>query len=511
MGLIDTLAARLGYAKTQPVQAPGWALASAYQERYNIPAGEDVEQQAKLFQKLTWVQIAVSTIAQTAAGASFDVKQRKGEDLVDVPNHDFELLLSKPNPLMSRFEFLEATFAYRALCGNCYWWLNRSSEDAPPEELWIIPPNKIQPVPDGKLYLKGYVYDDGTKKWPLEVWEVCHFKRFHPLNKFVGLSPIEALATVAVGDIKMQEWNTKFFGKNNAKVPGALAYSDWIDDGRWEQMKADIRRDHGGTERNLMMIRGAGSGGVSWLTMAMSQKDMEFLNARTFTKEEIFALFAPGLASVLAVNATEANSTAGMNTLLSMAIWPAHVAVAEKIGNDVLPAYGDDLVGEFEDVRQVDTAVELQEQAAYERSHSIDEVRKKYYSDDPIGDQRGILLPAEVGRGLTDARAPEDKPPPPPPPQFGGAKPPPQLPGPTGDVVEGQVVAPEAADLAKWERKALSRLKDGKRPACDFDSEHIGEPTALAIKAALGGATTAQGVRAAFVAASFQGGAQAEG
>ena len=38
---------------------------------------------------------------------------------------------------------------------------------------------------------------------------------------------------------------------------------------------------------------------------------MQFLEERNFTKEEIFGKLAPGLASVLAVNATEANALAG--------------------------------------------------------------------------------------------------------------------------------------------------------------------------------------------------------
>ncbi len=72
--------------------------------------------------------------AQTAAVTPFSVKRRVGEELRDLPNHPFEQLLSRPNPLDSQFELLEATFAYRRLCRNAYWWLNQEDPDAPPDE-----------------------------------------------------------------------------------------------------------------------------------------------------------------------------------------------------------------------------------------------------------------------------------------------------------------------------------------------------------------------------------------
>ena len=141
--------------------------------------------------------------------------------------------------------------------------------------------------------LRGYLYDTGNgNPLPLELSEVVHFRRFHPLNSFVGLSPIEALAVVATGDMAAQRWNTNFFDKNNAKMPGVLAFRDPIPDPDWERMRRDVKEEYGGTKRSLMMMRGVGDG-VQWITTAMSQGDMQFLEGRTFTKEEIFAIYAP--------------------------------------------------------------------------------------------------------------------------------------------------------------------------------------------------------------------------
>jgi phage portal protein BeeE len=151
--------------------------------------------------------------------------QLTGEETDAIENHPFELLLRRPNPLYSRTEFLEATYSYRALTGTAYWWLNKANETAAPDEMWVLPTEKITPVPDGHMFIRGYLFDPGGTEQPilLEAHEVVQFRKWHPRNPFVGLSPVEALATIAAGDMKMQEWNTNLFAKDNAKMPNALA------------------------------------------------------------------------------------------------------------------------------------------------------------------------------------------------------------------------------------------------------------------------------------------------
>jgi HK97 family phage portal protein len=416
--MLDRVVGWLGYARADECRAaaapaePGaqqWLYALGDAWRYGVPDASGAEAQAGFYQRLSWVQIAVQALAQVAAGTNLMVKRRRpGEHLEDIAAHPFEVLLQHPNPYHSRFEFLEATFAYRALTGNAYWFLNRLDAQQVPLELWVIPPHMIQPVPDGHSYIRGYLFCSGTgAEIALEPWEVVHFKRFNPLNPFVGLSPLEALRYTASGDLKMQEWNRNFFAQDNAKLPGALAFADPINDTDWERIKADLKREHGGAERRLMLLRNAGQGGVQWIPMGLNQTDMQFLAGRQFTKEEIFAVFAPGLASVLDVNATEANARSGRASFLDFAVWPALCAVAEKITRNVLPAYalqeqpapqgaapaGASLVGVFEDIRVTERELRTRERegdfrerelrlaeiGTYAQFHSREEVRERYY------------------------------------------------------------------------------------------------------------------------------------
>lgn len=460
MNLLDRVLNRTATKAAAP-QYPAWLRAGATNETWRIPELSTAERQAQLYAKLSWLQIAVNIVAQTAAGAALNVLERRGDAKKPITNHPFEMLLAQPNPLQSRFELLEATFSWRKVAGNCYWWLNRTAPDAPPQEIWIIPAYQIQPIPDGNSFLRGYLYDVGDgKPIPLDVHEVCHFKSWNPLSKYVGLSLIESLAIDAAADIAAQRYKANFFGKDNAKAAGILAFKDYIEEGRWNRLRADYAEQHGGTQnKQLLWLRGAGDG-VNYVQTQMSSADMEYLSQRTFTKEQIFNLVAPGLASILAVNATEANSVAGKDTFLSMVVYPQHVAVAEKISNDILLAYGPNLLAEFEDVRRVDTEIELKEQEMYARFHTVDEVRQKFYGDGPM---------------------PEP--------------PPPAQPTPQPDML---AQAGKALDRQRWQSKAFKSVAGGRGAEVAFDPDYLSEDEAMEIRAALKRARSADDIRAAF-------------
>lgn len=374
-----------------------WLLETGAAEKYTLPDPSTYAHQAEMFRRLSWVLQAVNMVASAGALTDFEVARIvAGKEPKDIPNHEFEFLLQHPNDMDSRYEFLYATIAYWKLNGNAYWHLNRVDENSKPDELWVIPPSMISPVPDGKMFLKGYVYYPGNgREIFMEPWQILHFKSFNPFSRFLGLSAMESIALVAHGDLGMQDWNTRLFKENNARLPGILTFEQFIEQGTWDKIKDDTRE--ASRKRDLLMLRGVGQGGVNWLQNAVSQKDMEFLAGRKFNREEIYNTLAPGAYSMVSENATEANSLTGRAVFNELSVYPMHVMMGEKITNGILPVYGGrPLIGKFEDVRVSDRALSLKEQEEYAKSHTIAEIRQEFYGDDPLGDDRDALLPIEV-------------------------------------------------------------------------------------------------------------------
>jgi HK97 family phage portal protein len=435
------------------------------------------DEAAMMYQRLSWVNTAITIFAQTAAITPLNVLRMAGDQTEDIKNHPFEKLLLRPNPNQSRFEFLEATFAFYRM-GDAYWWINQPDGFAAPAEIWVLPPHSIRPVDSGNLMIDGYIYTSQTgAEWPIPANQVVHFKSFNPFNQFLGSQRMESIAMAAKGDLAQQRWNLNLFARDNAKLPGGLAFADMVNETDWRALKSEIAANWGGSNRSgPVMLRGVGSGGVQWISMAMSQQEMEFIASRTFTREEIYSVLAPGSASILSVNATEANAKTGKQTLIDLAVWPSMVSVAQKITNDLLPLYGPDLIAEFDDIRITDKAMQIAEEQAYSRTHTVAETREKFYGDKPLGDQRDSLFPGQVVPEPAPAQnqdAPDT---------------------PAGDDL--------LAALETWKAKAIKRLKASGSAGCEFTHDSIPASLEGAIAGALDAATTPEAVKAIFANAA---------
>jgi HK97 family phage portal protein len=478
-------------------------------DRETVPNMALADNQLKLYQALVWVHISVSHVARTFAGTPFEVIRLDGEEEIEEINHPFERLLWNPNPMQSRFALLEAHAAMMRLSGNAYWYLNCSSPTAPPTEITVLPSNRIEVIPGKKMgEIDHYEWDVGDgKKNIIPPWRMMHVKAHHPRNLYVGLSPIESFAKEAETDSKAATFLLNFYGRDNAKPDGALWVNN-IDDSLYNRLRELLKRRHGGTRREMLLMRGKADTDFGWLQMGLSQADMEFLASRSFTKEMIYDIFAPGLAAMLAIQSTEATARTGKAVFSELAIHPEHMRLAEQITLDILPRYGDNLRGQFEDVRLSDRAMDLQEQQAAREVMTVDEIRTTYYNLNPLGDWRGGLFAKEIGP-QTALLAP------------GGLGTTPENPTPrqleTGgamsdeDETAGEVKAADMVieiearptmrdELMQWQRFCINRAKGGKAitPSREFKTESIPPGVKGAIEGALEVATDAEDVAMIF-------------
>lgn len=485
---LNAIKSELEAIKAQRQKLEQWQLQTAEAESYTLPDPSVYENQADLYRVLSWVLLAIDITASSAALTPFSVARIiAGKEPKDIPNHEFELLLNHPNELDSRFEFLYATIAFYRLTGNAYWWLNSKDKDTPPDEMWFIPSSMIIPVPDKYMYLRGYMYYPGTgAEIFLEPHEIVHFKRFNPLNRFVGLSAVESIALVSSGDLGMQQYNTTLFANNNGRLPSVMTFEQMIADPTWEKIKSDTR--DAAKNREMLMLRGVGQGGVNWLQNAVTQREMEFIDGRKFNKEEIMTTLAPGSYTMLSENATQANSVVGRASFNELTVYPMHVMMNEKITNSILPRYGGrQLVGRFEDVRVTDKDMKLREQEAFERSHTMKEVREEIYGDDPLGDERDDLLVSQVGSssgGITEPVEPVNN------------VSPDNVMEETPDEEPQDNEANKAMrdDLARYQRKAIKRIGQ----AVKFDSDNIPDYIREQIESELPSCKTEADVRKVF-------------
>ena len=471
MGLIDKLASRMGYAKAKPELAR-WLMETASYESMTYPQYVDNKNKLSYYQRVSWVNIAIDKIATIASGAAWNVKRLEGEQTVDIPNHPFEKVLKSPNPTMGQSDLIYATIAYMGVCNTAYWWVNYGTNGLP-VELWLIPTKQISPIPDGKMYLKGYDYDPGDGQLiRLEPDEIIAFNGFNPDSMFTGMSNLDPLQTIMDSDIGMQNWNKKLFVKSNGRLPGILAFADPIPDDDWQLIQRDV--DKSAAMRNFMLLRNVKAGGVQWLQSTASQKDMEFLSSRLANRDEIYSAIAPGLSSILSVNATEANARIGKATLIDFKVYPMLQKIGSVLTTKLMPRYEDNLVLEPEDIRITDRVMRLQEIAEYSRTHTIDEVRAEYWQDDPLGNEIGNSIVAAAQSGYTAPQPMQSEQP------FEAGNPAIDV---TSEFEEAGAkdMRPALLELDKWERKSK---KAGR--VAEFTAYNIPADVVEAVKGGAG-------------------------
>lgn len=383
-------------------------MATAQAAAYNMPDLSLYANQYELLRQSPSVAVALEIKAHVVSQADVRVKKVDGEWEEELDNHPFERLLRHPNDVTSKSELLAATTTSLDVTGNSYWWLNRAGPNQPPDEIWHIDSSRIRPVPGKKLGIVEYEYVDGGETFPLANWEVVHWRRYNPFNPYIGLSLIESLAVTVLGDISARKWNTKLFSENNARLPGMILFSDMINNTDWQRIQDELRA--AAAKREQLLLRGVGSK-VDWKQSSATHRDMEFLEGLDAAKVLVWDALVPGLASMISGSATEASSKTGETVFRNYAVYPRHVEIAEKINHSIMPVYGENVVFEFEDIRIVDNVLALRELEAFERSHTLDEVRQEKFFDQPIGDERGSMLMSEISKGVKQQEKPTSSPP----------------------------------------------------------------------------------------------------
>jgi len=464
MTLLDNALSRIGLARQHEVltlkkkldEVHYWLGETADAQRWSVPPSIIYANQADLYRLDPTLGTALDILSRDVGIANLNIMRLVGEDERDIPNHDIELLMRNPNPLETGLEFIRDTVCNYILNGNAVWWLNREDEYSEILEIWTIPFSQIQPVPDGRKYISHYNYfpGNGKESIPLPVYEIVHFKTYNPHNRFIGLSPIESLITTIQGDLGMRQTSTRMYTEYGGSPQSILAFKDFVPNESWADIKEEKRK--AAMKNEMMMLRGVGDG-VTWMSRAMSNKDAEFISLIKQNMADIFNRICPGLLSMLSENATEANALAARATYAEKTLWVMMETIAQKITKDICPAYGRKIIARYDDPRVVDRRLKLDEQAAFERTHIISEVRKEFYGDDPLGDDRDKLLVSQINSNSGDIQKPA-------PPMFLNQNQPQQKPKEKEREVEEEKPENEAdetsvkaivEDLKRWRQIAL--------------------------------------------------------
>lgn len=274
-----------------------WAHWKAFmgipQESDRVPTG--LRAMGRVPADEAWVYACVSILAYAAAGVPLRVQVRQGKEWVDheeVGNglaEELQFLLDDVNPEWDGAQLQLFTEAADTVHGGCYWRKVRGRLGGRPKELYWLSAPDVEPK-RGRSLIEAYEYRPGgtaeAEVYPAR--DIIPFRRFNLADPATIVSPLEAARWEITTLRRAAEWNASLLG-NYGIPPGA-----WV---------ADKDSDFAPTELNaikraLRAIRGqsgAGKvpvlpGGLTWVPLAMSQKDADWIASRKVSRMTVCAI-----------------------------------------------------------------------------------------------------------------------------------------------------------------------------------------------------------------------------
>ena len=219
-----------------------------------------------------------------------------------------------------------------------------------PRALYALRPDRMRVVPGGDGWPVAYEYGVGGEavRYPQvgagaePLPPILHLTLFHPGDDHYGLSPMEAAATALDIHNAAGAWN-KALLDNAARPSGALVFAGaagtGLTEAQFARLKAELADNYqgaGNAGRPLLL-----EGGLDWKPLALTPKEMDFVEAKAGAAREIALAFGvPPLLLGLPGDNTHANYAEANRAFYRQTVIPLVRRTAQALAQWLEPALG---------------------------------------------------------------------------------------------------------------------------------------------------------------------------
>ena len=290
----------------------------------------------------------VKMIASAAAAIPWCVYSgvRERED-----NDPLLKLLANPAPNIGGQQFEEAYYAYMLLAGNGYIEGVGPNDAAPPSELWIHRPDRMQVIPGRFAIPEGYRYTVNglTKDWQVDPitgkGQILHVKEFNPLDDWYGMPRVDP-AAYAIDRHNAGSAHNKALLDNGGRPSGVLSFKSITVNGSAQNAPQDViekakakllENSRDLTKRGEPLVL---SGDVEWHEMGVSPKDMDFAVSMDAAGRDICSAFGVPHILVIPGQATYNNLREARLQLYEDTVLPLANQFRGALNNWLAPRFG---------------------------------------------------------------------------------------------------------------------------------------------------------------------------
>lgn len=336
------------------------------------------EEKQRIALSVSWIYSAIDLIAGECAATGFRVMEVKpNEKAVDIPNHPFEERLKEPNEFMTKTFLLRYTIYWLEMSRlGAFWYLAPDKQTGELAEIWPINPNQMTVVPSTTQFVDYFIYTpkkSSNKGYRINPKYVAWFRYPDPFDYWASLPPLLAALLPAEIELGIQNSQNKFYSESRGIPLSLVSLDPDLGDADFESARADIRDDWS----NGATIAIARAGDIDVKSLGFTQRDLEILGNQNITRDKIDSIFFGY--PIRSDSAFDGDGIKEADRLVKeKKIFPLLTLVAEEVTKNVIRRFYDrGLVGEFDDVRTADRALNIQEDSLNSRWRTVDEMRTK--------------------------------------------------------------------------------------------------------------------------------------
>lgn len=252
------------------------------------PVGDTYLDYATLYTVHPWVHKAIQKISDQIAPLNIRVVNAEDKEQT---GHPVAELFGYINDTVSPSLFWNQYSIHMLLGGETLFDLGT---EAKPTELWQWQPDRFLVHPDQSQprypRVAGYTVtgEDGDDQF-LDYTQAVHVKFYNPLNSWRGIGPITAIREGVTIDLFAQMWSKRFL-KNSARPDFALIAPQGLTATETERYRTEFLRNHQGADlAHLPVVLEDGVTDIKPFSWA--PKDIEWLQQREFSRDEVGAIF----------------------------------------------------------------------------------------------------------------------------------------------------------------------------------------------------------------------------
>ena len=348
----------------------------------SITVSEYKTKQAQLMANVGWVYAANQVIADDCSAVRLKLMHKMADgDEEEVYSHEILDLLDDPNNVITAKQLWNLYYSYLNLTGEAYILKLDQNGNALEDKSKL--PSALFPLPSHlcdfhvgeKSWDESYVLYNGDR-YPINA--VLRDINPDPENIYNGMSIVRKASLTVDTDIQMKRWNNKLF-KNGARPGVVVEVPDQLKDDAYNRLKQQFDEQYRGVGNafNRVILEG----GAKMSPFMMTTQDLDFLESKRFTRDEILAMFKVSGSNLgITEDVNRANAEAQEYSYAKRCIKPRLEQFVDFMNKRLLrPIYGGEYKLDFEDPIPENTEMRLREaEAGVNKWLTINEVRDMY-------------------------------------------------------------------------------------------------------------------------------------